>query len=112
MDKNHKREDVVVKINNEDYRLRLTLGGMAALEQELGCKTITDLQQRLSEPSMTDIQTMAGILIRGGGEKVDEGFFMTADVEIPALLAGIMEAMSRAFGKGDKEAPSGNGVKG
>jgi len=102
-----KREDVTLLINDEEYRLRMTLGAMAALERELGAQNISDLQERLSNPSMNDIQAIALVLIRGGGENVPDNFFMTAAVDFKELMAAVMEATKRAFSTG-KEPARGN----
>lgn len=100
--------DTTVHINGEDYTLRLTLGGMAMLEDAFGLATLTELQARLAEPSMRDIEKIARIMIQcGTGERVAEDFFVTADIDLSELLPAIMNAMKKAMTLKGK-ASSGN----
>ena len=114
-DKNHV-DGGTVTINDEPFRLRMTLGAMAALERILGCTTIKELQDKLSEPSMTDIEAMALVMVRAGGENVPDNFFMTADVNMMDLMEAVKDCTRGAFkkwGKDEgKEAPRGNVKKG
>ena len=115
MDKNDKAEDVYITINGEKTRLRMTLGAMAAFERSLGVSGMKEMEERLANPSLTDVQNLALALIRGGGERVPDDFFMTASVDFRELMAGVMKSVQLAFGRMQAEGednPSGNVTKG
>ena len=99
-------DKATVLINNEEFELKLTLGGLSRLEEELGCD-LSGLEARLAAPSAGDIEKIALIMIRCGGEKVPDDFFMTADVAMEDILPAILAAFERAF-KSRKAPKSGN----
>lgn len=99
-----------ITINGEDYGMNLTLGGLAALERKLGTKNLKELTERLSDPSINDIQEIALTLIRCGGENVPDDFFMLADVEIAELSRCIGQVVAAKF-KAQKGHKPGNAAK-
>lgn len=103
-------DDTMVVINDEEYNLRLTLGGLARLEEQLGVSKLSELQERLAEPSSRDLEQIALTMIRCSGEQVADNFFLTADVSLDALLPAILAAFKKAFR--NRGAPAGgNGGK-
>jgi hypothetical protein len=108
-DKNATPDVCTVRIDGEDYALRITLGGLAALERKLGVKNIKELGQRLEDPSMGDILEVALVAIRCGGEQVPDDFFMTAECDMSELSKAIGEALKRTMTGNSK--PSRGNVK-
>jgi Phage tail tube protein, GTA-gp10 len=104
-------DDTTVVINDEEYTLRLTLGGLARLEEQLGVSKLSELQERLAEPSSRDLEQIALTMIRCSGEQVADNFFLTADVPLDTLLPAILSAFKKAF-KSKGTAAMGNGGEG
>lgn len=109
-DKNALPDTAAVTINGEEYVLRITLGGLAALERKFGVKNIKELGERLQDPSMNDILEVALVAIRCGGEQVEDNFFMTAECDMNELSQAIGQALARTM-TGTKAKPSRGNVK-
>lgn len=101
------RNPASITVDGEEYGMNLTLGGLAALERKLGTKNLKELTERLSEPSINDIQEIALTLIRCGGENVPDDFFMLADIDIGELSKAIGQVVSAKF-KSQKDHKPGN----
>lgn len=97
-----------VTINGEEYKLRITLGGLAALERKFGVKNIQELAERLKEPSINDVLEIALVAIRCGGEEVPDNFFMTAEADMTELSRAIGAAVANSFAGQSKKGKSGN----
>ena len=96
-------------INGEEYKLRITLGGLAALERKFGVKSITQLGERLSnDPSINDVLEMALVALRCGGEDVPDDFFMTAEVDLGDLSRAIGAAIAHSFASQGRKVKPGN----
>ena len=104
-------DDTTVTINDEEFTLRLTLGGLARLEEQIGVSKLSELQERLAEPSARDLEQIALTMLRSSGEPIADNFFMTADVSLDALLPAILAAFTKAF-KSRGAPAEGNGEKG
>lgn len=66
---NPKRGEVALRLDGVEYRLRLTLGALAALETRLGCDTLAALIDRLASEAVTgsDIMVVLEAGLYGGG---------------------------------------------
>jgi len=109
--KSSPRGETLVVINGEEFKMRFSLGAMAMLEKSLGLKNIAELQEALQNPSMGALEKIAICLIRGGGEKVSDDFFMTAEVDLADLSKAIGTAVALAFpnkNKTEEEPTPGN----
>jgi len=92
---NRRRGEVSIEIDGRPYRLCLTLGALAELEDALGVPDLPALGQRLSGGSLRgrDLVTLLAIGLRGGGHAL-------SDAEVAALpLAGGLDPVLEAIGE-------------
>ncbi len=65
------RGETALVIDGKPRRLCLTLGALAEIEGELGCKTLAELDARMRQLSARDLSTVLVALLRGGGETIE-----------------------------------------
>lgn len=77
----------------KSYRLLLTLGALADIEDGLGLADLSQVAARLKQARAADLAVVAAALMRGGGHAVQ-----AADVlRLPCDLGALVEAVSQAF---------------
>ena len=90
--------EVAVAVDGRRLNARLTLGALAALEDELGAASLGDLAARFDGGAIraTDVLAVLRAGLRGGGHEVD---LMTAEIEGGAAEAARVAArlLARAF---------------
>lgn len=65
------RGEVGLKLGDTHYKLCLTLNALIEVEQGLGCK-LADMGEALTNPSLLQLRTMLGALVRGGGANMTD----------------------------------------
>ncbi|MEI9989911.1 MAG: GTA-gp10 family protein [Rhizomicrobium sp.] len=86
------------------YRLLLTLGALAEIEDGLGLANLSDVAARLKTVRAADLAVVAAALLRGGGHE-----FEPADVlRLPCDLGTLVIAVAAAFDAAGLE-PGSNG---
>ncbi len=88
-------------IDGERRVLKLTLGALAELEQELGASSLVDLVQRFEGGAYSSVDVLALIVagLRGGGAEVSRADLLHAEIE-GGPMAGAKaaaELLARAF---------------
>jgi hypothetical protein len=77
----------------KSYRLLLTLGALAEIEDGLGLTDLGQVGARLKHARAADLAVVAAALMRGGGHEITP-----ADVlRLPCDLGAVVEAVSLAF---------------
>ncbi|MEL7127936.1 MAG: GTA-gp10 family protein [Pseudomonadota bacterium] len=89
---NQARGEVGLMINGQKSALCLTLGALAEIEASLGCKTLAELQLRLSALSAGELLTVIAALLRGGGNGDLVPALSLADVSPSAAAKAVAEA--------------------
>ncbi len=88
-------------IDGEPRALKLTLGALAELEQELGTGTLVELVQRFEGGAYSSSDVLALIVagLRGGGADVTRADLMRADIEGGPMegVRAAAELLARAF---------------
>ncbi|MEM9169942.1 MAG: GTA-gp10 family protein [Pseudomonadota bacterium] len=84
--------DPVVTIDGAPYRLRVTLGALAALEEAFDADLAT-LSERLARPRAADLLIVLETLIAGGGARVAVETLRASDLD----LADAARAIGAAF---------------
>jgi hypothetical protein len=101
---NKARGEAGLSAAGREYRLLLTLGALAEIEDGLGLDDLSGIAPRLSHARAADLAIVAAALLRGGGHEV-----CPADVlRLPCDLGALMRAVGRAFesaGLGQGHAP-------
>lgn len=93
--------EVVLTIDGEQRVLKLTLGALAELEQELGASSLVELVQRFEGGAYSSGDVLALIVagLRGGGADVTRAELLWAEI-VGGPMAGARvaaELLARAF---------------
>lgn len=93
--------EVALIIDGEQRKLKLTLGALAELEQELGSTSLVGLVERFETRAFSTGDVLALILagLRGGGADVSRADLLRADIGGGPLAAtrAAAELLARAF---------------
>ena len=93
--------EVALAIDGQRRVLKLTLGALAALEDELGAGSLMALVERFEGGSYSSRDVLALIVagLRGGGEQASGETLMTAEIEGGPMAAARAAAqlLARAF---------------
>jgi hypothetical protein len=94
---NRYRSDVVLKLGEEAWTLRLTLGALAEIETAFQTDDLVALGQRFETGKLSarDLIVVLGAAARGGGATVSDAA-LAAAVDV-ADLPEVAEAVSRLF---------------
>ncbi|MEJ0027323.1 MAG: GTA-gp10 family protein [Rhizomicrobium sp.] len=90
---NRIRGEAALAADGKTYRLLLTLGALAEIEDGLGLADLSDVASRLKTVRAADLAVVAAALLRGGGHE-----FEAADVlRLPCDLGTLVVAVTAAF---------------
>ncbi len=93
--------EVALTIDGQPRALKLTLGALAELEQELGTGTLVELVQRFEGGAYSSSDVLALIVagLRGGGADVTRADLMRAEIEGGPMegARAAAELLARAF---------------
>ncbi|WP_170418280.1 gene transfer agent family protein [Ruegeria arenilitoris] len=93
--------EVALVIDGQRRVLKLTLGALAELEQELGAGSLVELVQRFESGAYSSGDVLALILagLRGGGMDVTSADMLRAEIEGGPMAAAraAAELLARAF---------------
>lgn len=97
---NRIRGEVALVAGGREYRLLLTLGALAEIEDGLGLDDLNQVSTRLRNLRAADLAIVGAALMRGGGHEV-----CPADIlRLPCDLSELVSAITRCFdvgGEGD-----------
>lgn len=87
------RGEAELLAGGKSYRLLLTLGALAEIEDGLGLANLSEVGARLKNSRASDLAIVAAALLRGGGHEMTP-----ADVlRLPCDLGALVSAVTRAF---------------
>ncbi|WP_282151493.1 gene transfer agent family protein [Ruegeria atlantica] len=93
--------EVALTIDGERRVLKLTLGALAELEQELDTGSLVELVQRFESGAYSSGDVLALIVagLRGGGGNVNRADLLSAEIEGGPMAAAraAAELLARAF---------------
>jgi hypothetical protein len=90
---NRIRGEAELLAGGKSYRLLLTLGALAEIEDGLGLENLSEVAARLKKSRASDLAIVAAALLRGGGHETTP-----ADVlRLPCDLGALVGAVTRAF---------------
>ncbi len=98
----HRGGDAFLLINGEAKILRLTLGALAALEENLGGGDFAALQKKLETPRVADLLLILQALLQGGGLALSLDALKASDID----LSDAASAIAKAFRSLHPEEPS------
>ncbi len=95
------RGEVALVIDGNRRVLKLTLGALAELEQDLAAGTLVDLVQRFEGGRFSSGDVLALVVagLRGGGHDIARGDLLSAEIEGGPMAAAraAAELLARAF---------------
>lgn len=98
---NRWRGEVALVVNGQHHRMRLTLGALAELEEELAEASLMALVQRFEGGgfSSRDVLALLAAGLRGGGTMMDPDILATAEIDGGPMRAAqaAAELLARAF---------------
>jgi hypothetical protein len=88
------------------FRLRLTLGALAEIEDGLSLNDLSEVEARLKKLRAADLAIVAAALMRGGGHEMTPLEALRLPVDFPVLVRAVSQAFAGAAG----EAPATEGA--
>jgi len=93
---NRIRGEVELMAGGRSYRLLLTLGALAEIEDGLGLADLASVGARLKTVRAGDIAIVAAALLRGGGHDVTPADVLRLPCELAALVAAVSACFTAA----------------
>lgn len=99
---NKARGEAALVAGGRQYRLLLTLGALAEIEDGLGLDDLSQVGVRLSRLRAADIAIVAAALLRGGGHDVCPADVLRLGCDLGALVRAITQAFENAGLRGQE----------
>jgi hypothetical protein len=80
----------------KSFRLLLTLGALAEIEDGLGLDDLAQIATRLQQARASDLAVVAAALMRGGGHEVSPADVLRLPCDLGALVQAVAQAFDRA----------------
>jgi hypothetical protein len=102
------RGEAELSVGGKTYRLLLTLGALAEIEDGLGLDDLTEVSARLKKVRAADLAIVAAALLRGGGHEIAPAEVLRLPCNLFDLSAAVAAAFANAglTAAGDED-PSG-----
>jgi len=92
------RGEAVLAAGGKEYRLLLTLGALAEIEDGLGLESLSEIAQRLAQARAGDVAVVVAALSRGGGCGMTPGEVLKLDCDLGELMRAVKGAFEAAAG--------------
>jgi hypothetical protein len=93
---NRIRGEAELIAGGKSFRLLLTLGALAEIEDGLGLDDLAGIATRLKQARASDLAVVAAALMRGGGHEVTPADVLRLNCDLGALVAAVAQAFDRA----------------
>ncbi len=93
---NKARGEAALEADGRHYRLLLTLGALAEIEDGLGLDDLSQVAARLAHTRAADLAIVAAALLRGGGHDMCPADVLRLECDMGALLRGVTQAFENA----------------
>ena len=93
---NRIRGEAALSAGDRQYRLLLTLGALAEIEDGLGLADLSAVAQRLGTVRAADLAVVAAALLRGGGHEITPADVLRLPCDLGALVAAVTDAFNAA----------------
>ena len=104
---NRIRGEAELAAGGKSYRLLLTLGALAEIEDGLGLEELAGIASRLRQARAGDLAIVAAALLRGGGHEMTPAEVLRLPCDLGQLVQAVAQAFARAglSGEGEGAAP-------
>jgi hypothetical protein len=99
---NRIRGEVELVAGGQSYRLLLTLGALAEIEDGLGLSNLSEIAQRMRSMRAGDLAVIAAALLRGGGHAMTPAETMALPCDLATLVGAVTEAFGPARERGSE----------
>ena len=103
---NKVRGECELQAGGRSYRMLLTLGALAEIEEGLSLADLSQVSKRLAQARASDLAVVAAALLRGGGHEIAPAEVLRLPCDLGALVAAIAAAFEAAGAGSGAEAPS------
>jgi len=93
---NRARGEAELVAGGTSYRLLLTLGALAEIENGLELASLGDISKRLAQARSGDFAIVAAALLRGGGHAMTADDVLALSCDLGALVAAVKDAFEAA----------------
>jgi hypothetical protein len=90
------RGEAGLEAGGKSYRLLLTLGALAEIEDGLGLADLGEVGARLKHARAGDLAIVAAALLKGGGHDLTPADVLALPCDLGALITAVGEAFARA----------------
>jgi hypothetical protein len=106
---NKVRGEAALLAGGRQYRLLLTLGALAEIEDGLGLDDLSGVGTRLAKPRAADLAIVAAALLRGGGHDVCPAEVLRLECGLGEIVRAVTAAFDHAGLRpgGDHTGPGG-----
>jgi hypothetical protein len=100
---NKARGEAELAAGGNAYRLLLTLGALAEIEDGLGLENLGQVSTRLKNLRAADLAVVAAALLRGGGHDLCPADVMKLSCDLGSVVRAVREAFEAAGLAGDAQ---------
>jgi hypothetical protein len=93
---NRIRGEAALVAGGRSYRMLLTLGALAEIEDGLGLASLAGIGARLNEARASDLAIVAAALLRGGGHEMTPADVLRLPCDLGALTGAVIAAFDAA----------------
>lgn len=93
---NKTRGEAALEAGGRQYRLLLTLGALAEIEDGLGLDDLSGVAARLKQVRAADLAIVAAALLRGGGHDLCPADVLRLGCDLGALMRAVTDAFNAA----------------
>lgn len=93
---NKARGEAALEAGGRHYRLLLTLGALAEIEDGLGLDDLSGVAARLKAVKAADLAIVAAALLRGAGHDMCPAEVLRLPCDLGALMRGVTQAFELA----------------
>ena len=93
---NRVRGEAALLAGGRQYRLLLTLGALAEIEDGLGLDDLSGVGARLAHPRAADLAIVAAALLRGGGHDLCPAEVLRLECDLGELIRAVTAAFDHA----------------
>jgi hypothetical protein len=90
------RGEAELVAGGKSYRLLLTLGALAEIEDGLGLTDLSAVGARLKQARAADLAVVAAALLRGGGHEITAAEVLRLPCDLGTLVQAVAGAFDRA----------------